>query len=61
MGIEPHPGDRVLILAGSLVMREGEVRAVEGGMVSVVVHILHREVEVEVNIQDVGPPSSLGD
>lgn len=61
MGLEPHPGDRVLILAGSLAMREGEVRAVEGEVVSVLVHILQRAVEVEVNIQDVGPPFSLGD
>lgn len=58
MRLEPQPGDRVPILAGPLTLREGEVRAVDGNVVTVVLKVHQREVEVEVNIKDVGPPSS---
>lgn len=55
----PQPGDRVLILAGPLALREGEVRAVDGDLVTVVVEVLQRKVDVELNIKDIGPASSL--
>ena len=56
---EPQPGDRVLILADPLALREGEVRAVDGDLVTVIVEVLQREVDVELDIKDIGPPSSL--
>lgn len=60
MGLGPQPGDSALILAGPFALREGKVRVVEGEMVTLVVPVFDRDVEVEVDIGDIGPPSSPG-
>lgn len=60
MALAPQPGDRALILAGPFALTEGEVQGVDGEVVTLVVRAFDRDVEVEVNVEDIGPPSSPG-
>lgn len=60
MGFGPQPGDAALILAGPMALKEGIVSVVKGEVVTLLVPVFDRDVEVEVNIGDIGPPSTPG-